>query len=451
MVGELVLSCLAALLPGFSPAPDDGGTPVKPAPAVPIASARAKESRVDWRGLGDDSIRLLAIMHAFRWATEPGTRADGIGLGHGYIRSVGNLHGWADGDPFYVNYVGHPMQGAVAGRLFQLNDPSYNRAEFGRGRDYWKGKLRAAAFSWAFSEQFEIGPLSEASIGHIQAVFPQQGFVDHVVTPSIGLAWTIGEDAIDRYIVRPIEDRTTNKWLRLAVRTGLNPSRSFANFVGGRAPWRRESRAGILTYRREQPSREVARAPAAVREPKPAPFEFTVAPSFRQFARGPCIGGGAEAAYRLTAEMQIALTVNGCKLAGLEKNLSGDALLYQVGPRWTPLPVGKWSPYAHLLVGGMKVTHEQLYPEKKAAVLAANQGLDPMLAYTLHQQYTTAEEADGVAITAGTGVDYNWNAAIAFRVASVEYLRSSVGTVGGLSYSRGLQVSTGMVLRLGTW
>jgi hypothetical protein len=51
-----------------------------------------------------------------------------------------NLHGWADGDPFYVNYMGHPIQGAVAGRIWQLNDPRYNKAEFGRSRAYWKGK-----------------------------------------------------------------------------------------------------------------------------------------------------------------------------------------------------------------------------------------------------------------------------------------------------------------------
>ena len=95
------------------------------------------------------------------------------------------------------------MQGAVAGRLWLLQDPRYNKAEFGRGRA-WKGKLRAAAFAWAFSEQFEIGPLSEASIGHIQRDFPQQGFVDHVITPTIGLSWMLAEDALDRYFVRPI-------------------------------------------------------------------------------------------------------------------------------------------------------------------------------------------------------------------------------------------------------
>jgi hypothetical protein len=90
--------------------------------------------------VGESSFRLLAVMHGFRWLTEAGTRASGFGLVSGYSSSVLNLHGWADGDPFYVNYVGHPMQGAVAGRIWQLHDPRYNKAEFGRSHAYWEGQ-----------------------------------------------------------------------------------------------------------------------------------------------------------------------------------------------------------------------------------------------------------------------------------------------------------------------
>jgi hypothetical protein len=43
-------------------------------------------------------------------------------------------------------------------------------------------------------------------------------------------------------------------------------------------------------------------------------------------------------------------------MLGLPENTSGDALLFQLGPRWTPGAAGKWSPYAHLLIGGVKVT-----------------------------------------------------------------------------------------------
>jgi hypothetical protein len=436
-----------------APDPDRNTIPLGALPLLPVPpkATSIEPDEIQWRKLARDAFRFLAIMHGFRWATEAPTRAGGAGINGPYLRAVENLHGWADGDPFYVNYVGHPLQGAIAGRLFLLNDARYNRTEFGQNREYWKGKLRATAFAWAYSEQFEIGPISEATVGHIQAYFPQQGFVDHVVTPSIGLVWMMGEDAIDRYIIKGLEGKTDNKWMRIVLRTTLNPARTFANVVDGRAPWDRGSRAGILTYKPEPKAPRPTDDPELAIVPRPAPFEVNVSSGWRQFAGSPCVGGGAEAAYRVSAEVQLVLDVNGCKLMGLEKNLSGDALVYQIGPRWTPAPTGRWSPYAHLLFGGMKVSHEQLYPDKKQAVEEANKNLDPGLAYTLHDLYTSQEEASSFAITAGTGVDYKLSEALAFRVANVEYLHSGIGRLGGLPYSNALQVSTGMVLRLGTW
>jgi hypothetical protein len=103
--------------------------------------------------------------------------------------------------------------------------------------------------------------------------------------------------------------------------------------------------------------------------------------------------------------MSLVFSVSGCKL--LEKN--GDALVYQIGPRWTPVTEGRWSPYTQVLIGGMKLTFDQV------------------------------EEKSMLAVAAGAGVDYKVTPAIALRLASLEYQRG------------GLQLSTGMVLRLGTW
>src|SRR5262245_43614469 len=65
---------------------------------------------VDWSGVVLQSINFLSVEHGFRLFTEPGTRSGMRGnFLRGYGASIGNLHGWADGDPFYVNYVGHPM------------------------------------------------------------------------------------------------------------------------------------------------------------------------------------------------------------------------------------------------------------------------------------------------------------------------------------------------------
>ncbi len=436
-------------------AEDDRATRATPSSGpsgVSAGSANARASGVNWAGLGGDSARFLLIMHGFRWATEPGTRAGGVGLNGGYRAAIGNLHGWADGDPFYVNYIGHPMQGAVSANLFALNDRRFSRSEFGKNPEYWKGKLRAAAFAWAFSEQFEIGPLSEASIGHIQRDFPQQGFVDHVVTPSIGFAWIVGEDAVDRYVIRPLEDRTTNRWFRIALRTGLNPTRSFANLVDGRAPWDRRTRAGVLEYKpvpRTAYSRHDGGIPKG-RNVKLAPFEFSVLSGYRQSGKR-CLGGGAEGAYRLTSSLQLVLAVNGCKILDLGSTLSGDGLFYQMGPRWTPSPTGKWSPFAHFLVGGVKVAQEQFYPARKIAVDEENRALDPSLAYTLHDQYTAHNESSGMALSAGTGVDYRFNDALAIRVASVDYVYTAIAPINGTAFNNSFQFSTGMVLRIGSW
>jgi opacity protein-like surface antigen len=99
----------------------------------------------------------------------------------------------------------------------------------------------------------------------------------------------------------------------------------------------------------------------------------------------------------------------------------------------------------------MKVTHELLDPDKKLAVDEANPNRDPLFIYKLHDQYTSSEDSNGFTFSAGTGIDYKLSNAIAVRVAGLEYSRSTVANVGGMNYSHGFQISTGMVLRLGTW
>src|SRR3954453_10749548 len=108
MLLELCLTCAAMMGCGDDAADDPPSKPGDVVVAVP------KPERVEWLDLGGSALRFVGIMHGFRLATEPGTRAGGFGLGTGYTESVANLHGWADGDPFYVNYVGHPMQGSVS-------------------------------------------------------------------------------------------------------------------------------------------------------------------------------------------------------------------------------------------------------------------------------------------------------------------------------------------------
>src|SRR6266404_3028841 len=188
---RLAALLLCATFLGAQPYSDD--PPPTDIPGKP-GVGNTSRAPVNWVGLFKQSFSFIGVEHGFRILAQPTTRNEAFGLGSSYTRSLGNLHGWADGDNFLTNYVGHPMQGAVTGFIWTQNDPHYSDVVIGRDPRYWKSRLRALGFAFAYGEQFEIGPLSEASIGHAQRDFPQQGLVDHVVTPIVGLGWMLTED-----------------------------------------------------------------------------------------------------------------------------------------------------------------------------------------------------------------------------------------------------------------
>ncbi|HTF68587.1 MAG TPA: hypothetical protein VK638_38505, partial [Edaphobacter sp.] len=441
---------------GLAQTASDGGIPdanflppvIRPAPPLrqygePWLTPRQGKG-VDWDGLAKQSGMFLAVEHSFRVMTEPGTREGMSGpFWKGYMQAVGNLHGWSDGDEFYVNYVGHSIQGAVSGFIWVQNDRDYRAAEFGKNRLYWKSRLRAAAFSAAYSTQFEIGPLSEASIGKVQRIYPQQGLVDHVVTPVIGTAWMLAEDAIDKYVIRRFENRVQNHTMQALVRGFLNPTRSFANMMRLKQPWIRETRpnpwdenlqrfltaqkAGLVQFPTED-------APPIEGEFGVALAEVSMNARSELFSRDgitPCMGGGAELDLRLNPDWQLVADISGCKLLGLEDRWSGDTLSYMAGPRWTPRSSSRWSPYAQVLLGGMKVTTER---DRKG---------------TLEQ--STAERAtfNNFAMKMGGGVDLRVHPALAFRVANLEYKHIWTGQPNAIS--DGFSMTMGVVLRYGTW
>jgi hypothetical protein len=426
--------------PDGGPRPSEPSAPISPSlPTLkPIAPREySEQGGVQWGSLILQSFKFALIEHGYRYATEQGTRDPGRPFVQGYIDSVGALHGWADGDPFYVNYVGHPMQGAVSGYLWILNDHRYRGVEFGRNPEYWKSRLRAGAFAWVYSEQMEIGPFSEASLGNIQATFPQQGLVDHVVTPTIGLGWLIAEDAMDRYVIRFLEARTRNRYLRALLRGGLNPSRSFANVISGQWPWAR-----TRGMENESLAPRLSQTPGTMQEPEPrpgvAPFELAANAYVLAVSSGPCTGGGATTGFRIRPTWQIILDVNGCKMNNLQQNLTGDSLSYLMGVRWTPQVRGRWVPYAQILAGGNKLTQE-LTPLHSASALSD------------HEQYTREFEADSFAYAAGTGMDLHLNRALAVRLVNLEYTRSWARELNGFKAPNGLQIKAGIVLHMGTW
>ncbi|MCI0659857.1 MAG: hypothetical protein L0220_02170, partial [Acidobacteria bacterium] len=206
-------------------------------------------SGFNWKGAIQQSLIFIGVMHAYRMGTEAGTRAELKGAFFpDYIGSIKGLRGWRDGDPTYVNYVGHPFQGAVSGFIQIQNDPKGRKQEFDlKSRSYWKSRLKAFGWSAAVSTQFELGPLSEASLGNVglkpnkKSPHPM-GYVDLVVTPVMGTAWLVGEDLLDRYVISQIESKIGRRLVIIALRGLFNPTRSFANLYRGKWFWHRDYR-----------------------------------------------------------------------------------------------------------------------------------------------------------------------------------------------------------------
>lgn len=228
---------------------NDPLAPPASAPTSPSSPAQPNPApRFRWRSALQQSLLFLAVEHGFRIATEPGTRADLKGpFLRDWFDSAGNLRGWRDGDPFIVNYIGHSMQGAVTGFIQIQNDPLGLKLKPGFNRAYVRSRTRAFWWSAAYSTQFELGPLSESSLGNVglrptKASPHPQAFVDMVITPVVGTAWLVGEDTLDHHFIRRIENKTTNRVVRLLVRSFFNPGRSFANAMRGKYPWYRDDR-----------------------------------------------------------------------------------------------------------------------------------------------------------------------------------------------------------------
>jgi hypothetical protein len=195
----------------------------------------------DWKAALEQSALLLAVQHGYAM-TQPKTRRELRGpFFRDYFQSVGNLHGWGDGGRFFTNYVAHPLQGAATGFIQVQNDPAGIRRQFGASRAYWRSRLRALGWSALNSTQFELGPVSQASLGNVGQA-RKLTYVDLVVTPTVGTALLVGEDALDRLIVRRIESRSDNFYLRVAARMLLNPARSCANLLRFKKPWHRDTR-----------------------------------------------------------------------------------------------------------------------------------------------------------------------------------------------------------------
>lgn len=223
----------------------------------PVTVSSSKRERFTWGHALLQSLEFNVIEQGFLLAGDKWSRYH---VSHGkwfkdWMKSVKGVQQWDDGDPFLDNYIGHQLQGAVTGFIQVQNDPRGRHLEFSNSRPYWKSRMKAMAWNAAYSTQFELGPLSESSIQNLGSYQYRNcptckltngtGYVDLVITPTVGTGWLIGEDLLDKYVVHRIERaKGRNAWTNL-LRMGLNPARLTANVLAGKAPWYRANRDDV--------------------------------------------------------------------------------------------------------------------------------------------------------------------------------------------------------------
>jgi hypothetical protein len=294
------------------------------------------EPRYHWKGLLIQSFEFNAVENTFRILSDDTLRSLTANkpFWHDYAASMKqfNMGRWNDGDNFLVNYVGHPMQGAVTAYIEIQNSPTQSRLRWNE-TGYWNSRWKAFLWSTLFSTHSEISPLGEAGLGNeggytydVKCILHcndttdkpsskstnNTGWVDFIVTPTAGMLWVFAEDFLDKDISDRIADHAApNSPYPKIVRGALNPAHTFANLMRGHKPWYRDYNYPMEAF---GPGIHFTKLEAATgdydeSEQRPWP-RFQIAPFFRRYAttvttadctycRRTVTGGGAQISTHL--------------------------------------------------------------------------------------------------------------------------------------------------------
>ncbi len=222
----------------------------------------------DWWGITADSMMCLGYFHGFRM-TEEKTRKL---LGGPFFKDWGDSvkateWKWDDGGKFFTNYIAHQWQGSVYAFIYADNNRESNEYLLGWNKQYWNNKNKQFLFSVASTIQFEIGPISEASLGNVGINRPgAMRMVDFFATPILGTyVWSVFEDGLER-IAYSIE--TEHRYWGRLIRSFCF-TRSFVNsFLGFRWPWYRHRDQAIDMMRSKTEMAEIDREYARLMELK---------------------------------------------------------------------------------------------------------------------------------------------------------------------------------------
>jgi len=430
------------------------------------------ETKVNWRAAARESLFLIGIGHSFDLITEAGTR-DAVAYGpwlNDYLHSVSELRGWSDSDRFMAPYASHPIQGSAFGFIARQNDPRYRNVQYGDGRIYYMSLLHSMAWAAIWHTEWKIGPVSEASIGNVM-LHASPGFICLVDTATLGTVAMFAEDIADRYLVTGLENRTTNRLIIVLARGFLNPGRSTAEAMALHYPWRRENRLNLTgedyQIRKELVAEYKAggekpfvyvKPPGPVFEkeyPKEADIELNAFPVYEHFlgANQNCVGGGGSGASRVNPYFQLIGEVSGCSIMGFPKsNESADMLFYGGGVRWTPLAAHHVSPFLEMMFGGRKVTYEvDDLALRKQLLDQWDNGGGALPHYPKRSDWSVEYANNGPSLAFGSGFDWVVTRAFAWRMVDVQYSHTWIGNVNIVEPQNALRISTGAVLRIGTW
>jgi hypothetical protein len=232
--------------------------PNVPAPVLPEAK---HPGGIHWGPLLRDWWVNLVMEQSERILKESKTRDQLSGpFFKGWINTVSmyRFDRWDDDDKFITSYLGHPTQGAIVAAIFWQNNDHVRFADQDfHSAAYRKALLQAFAFVTVDAVQWKLGPISEASIGHVGMPAhwwdrdckelnipcrPRTGMNDLVLNEVGGTAMTIGFQWLDKHVQKRIEERVQSRVLIDTTRLFTNPPQAVANIVRFRAPWFRDSR-----------------------------------------------------------------------------------------------------------------------------------------------------------------------------------------------------------------
>jgi hypothetical protein len=192
--------------------------------------ADQRESGIEWRSVLGESMLFLTAQHMARFTEDRTTNRLGGPFVNDWFHSVRSLNRFNDGGRILTNWFAHPMMGSVTTHILGQNDPAYLANKIGSGDRYWRAKGKQFLFATAYSIQFEIGPLSESSLGNVH-----QASIDLWLTSTLGTVLSVGEDLAAQRVLRPLRAKHP-KWAN-TLTIFLNPTRSFANLLAFKAPW----------------------------------------------------------------------------------------------------------------------------------------------------------------------------------------------------------------------